>query len=447
MLQKFSIQDQSIIKGGFWAFASKIGNTLIVFLLNIAFSRILSPADLGNYYLVQSMLALFINIALFGIPGAIIKIIGESIGQENFGKAKQAIFKSILFTLASSFVIAIIVFSGAGVWIADKVFHSINIQHIIDFVTFLTIIFALQTLLVEILRGLQDIRSASIFEGLFGNIVFFIVIILFQWLKKVSISIRELFGFMIIANIISLSISGFILSKKILLIQVKNTTVKIGEIIRLSWPIWVTGMTYYILTKADIWILGIYEVPETVAIYGLSLKLVGLITMPLLIVNATITPKISELFTQGAKPKLENLLQNATTIAGIPSIILLFGYFILGSKILVLLYGSYYKGGSIILIILGVGQLINALAGPCGLVLMQTGFQKTLMLITIISGVSTIFLSIFLTIKWGAVGIAISTTLGQLLQNSFMLFYSRRLVGISTNFKINLLPQLIKKVI
>ncbi len=207
----------------------------------------------------------------------------------------------------------------------------------------------------------------------------------------------------------------------------------------LAWPVLITNLTRFALTQADLWILGAFRAQNSVALYGAALRLVALIAMPLMLVNAVVPPLIAEMSVQYRKKELETWLRRTATITALPALCALLIFILFGQFILATLYGEFYSAAALILAILSAGQIANVWSGSCGLTLMMTGHHRTLMKITIFCGIATVTAALWAVRNYGAPGVAIAASSGLVLQNLLMLFYAKRKTGIWTHVNLNAL--------
>jgi O-antigen/teichoic acid export membrane protein len=145
-----------------------------------------------------------------------------------------------------------------------------------------------------------------------------------------------------------------------------------------------------------------------------------------------IPPIVAELHAQGRTTQLERALRAGATLAGLPAlgilaVFLLFGPFVLGT-----VYGPEYRDAATILAILSSGRLLAVWAGSCGVVLMMTGHQRAMMAITLVSGSISIAGGLLAAPRFGAIGVAVTTSTAQVLQNLLQLILVRRRLGIWT---------------
>jgi O-antigen/teichoic acid export membrane protein len=153
---------------------------------------------------------------------------------------------------------------------------------------------------------------------------------------------------------------------------------------------------------------------------------------PMLILLSVAPPIIAELNARGDRAQLEQSVRAATALVALPSLLAFLALLTLGERILSAVYGPFYGQADGVAIVLGAGYLVNVLAGPCGVTLMMTGHQRAMMAITIASGVLSVAGALALVQPLGMIGVAISTSVGLVVQNVLMLLAVRQRVGIWT---------------
>lgn len=202
------------------------------------------------------------------------------------------------------------------------------------------------------------------------------------------------------------------------------------ELIRAAVPLLVTAITLYFLAQASIWITSWLFSGEQVALYGAASRLVTVVAIPLQIVNVFVPPAIAELHVLNKRDDLQRVLRTTATLAGLPSAMVLLFLIISGPHILSFLYGRFYSSAAPILVALSIGQLVNVLAGSCGMVLMMTGHQKAMMVISALVGTAVIPLSVYCGGRFGTTGIAWVAAAGLATQNLLMVLWARLRVGV-----------------
>lgn len=437
MLHKRSIKEK-LMKGGAWAFAGKVITALTGLAVNALLARLLTPEELGAYFLTFSLVTLAVITAHLGLTQAIVRFVAESMGTERPGRARLAVRWVVRLVFIGALLMACTLAFGGGSWVANNFFHSEMMSQVMGLAAVWVVLLSLQQLMAEIFRGFHDIRLATIFGGLVIGLLAMLMF-LGLWLLQGFSDLQQVILVTLVAALSSVILSSLLLWKKLCDLPLTlGDEIRVSEILRISGPLWVTNLTLFVLVQIDLWIMGIYRSPEEVAIYGAASRTVALVTMPLLIVNAVVPPLIAEMYAQGKIKELETALRAVATLTGIPSLIVLGGFVFFGDSILTLFFGEYYQTGAIVLTILSVGQLANVWAGSCGLTLMLTGHQSIMMLITVFCGLFTAVLAWFLVSQYGGWGVAVAASSGMTIQNLLMLLFVKKKVGVWTHVNLSL---------
>jgi O-antigen/teichoic acid export membrane protein len=213
------------------------------------------------------------------------------------------------------------------------------------------------------------------------------------------------------------------------------------DTLRDAFPILFISLTSFILlSSADLWILGAFRSQEEVAIYGAAARLVAFIAMPLLITNLVLPPIIAEMYAKGETTKLEHTLRSFSTLCGVPALLLLIAFVLLGGPILGLVYGSYYQSGTMVLVLLSVGKLAAVWSGSCGAVLQFTGHQGSMLRINLLTSPLFLIGALLLVREYGPIGVASATAAITVLQNVVLVLVAKRKTGMWTHVSFSLSP-------
>jgi len=210
------------------------------------------------------------------------------------------------------------------------------------------------------------------------------------------------------------------------------------DTLRDAFPILAISLTSFVLlSAADLWILGVFRSQEEVAVYGAAARLVTLIAMPLQITNLVLPPIIAEMYTQGRTGTLERTLRSFSTLSGLPSLLVLIMFMLLGGPILRVVYGSGYQSAAIVLVVVSAGKLAAVWAGSCGAVLQFTGHQGSMLRVSLLTSPLFIFGALLVVRAYGPVGIASVTAAIAVLQNATMVLVAKRKTGMWTHVSLS----------
>ena len=414
---------------------------MAVLAVNALLARLLTPEEYGAYFLILSLVAGASMFALMGLNHAIVRLVAESLGLNQQGRARSAIIHSMLLVAVGGLFVMSILGFGGGEWLAISLLNSPLIAGAMGLILIWIVALAYQVLSAEIFRGYHDIRLASVFGGLLSALLTAMVFT-FLLIWQGHSNLEQTITFAIGATIVSVLIAGVCVFRKIGHLESWNKFA-IKDVLQVSMPLLAPNITMFILAHADIWILGAFRPQATVAVYGSASRLMQLVPLPLLIVNAVLLPIIAEMHAQSKKVALQETLQATATMAMIPAAVMFALFVFFGRPLLGIIYGDFYRDGYVILIVLGVGQLAYAWTGSCGYTLMMTGQQRLMMYISLVAGLIVLGLGILLVGPYGASGIATATAIGLVAQAIAMWLGVRWTIGIWTHVSIRKIRELL----
>lgn len=436
-----------LMSGGAWAFGGKILIASAGLVSSALLARLLSPQDLGVYFLAYSIVTLGTSLGALGLTGTVVRFVAEGMARNHFGRVRCAIAVVLgAGTLGALGVGTTYLLYGDD--LAETVFDAPALAAIGGLVAGWIMVGTLQGLLAEIFRGFHDIRLATLLGSQTSGTVTGVATII---LLTVSLSLLWFFeGQATLATVVLLAIcsgavntllAGWLLHRKMAALprqppdKGQNTNFKqvLGEVLAVTWPILITNLVMFARINGDIWVLGSFLSQEEVAVYGAANRLVSVVTMPLIMINAIVPPLIAEMYAQGKRDELQRTLRALATVTAIPGFLASIGCIVFASPILGLVYGNYYREGAMVLIILSVALCTSLWTGSSGHVLMMTGYQKTQMIITIACGIVTLSMMVAAVGPYGIIGVAMARLAGYVLQNGLVWLMVKQKTGMWTH--------------
>jgi O-antigen/teichoic acid export membrane protein/nucleoside-diphosphate-sugar epimerase len=424
---------ERLMSESLWALLGKVSGTAFNLFVNALLARLLSVEEMGGYFITLSIVMFASVFAQFGLNYAVVRIIAETLA---LGKGQKAI-RSIIFIFkfaggGITFVMFFIAFKG-GFWFSKYIFDSVLIAKVSGVMSIWIVVFAFQHLMVETFRGFSDIRLAAIFGGIMPSLIMFFFTA-GVWIASGTSDLHQVIELFIFAGSINICLAGYFLWKKCKEKWKDSAPSAISSsyILKMAWPMWITNLMMIILAQSDLWILGILGNGEWVALYAASSRLAILISAPLLIINAVVPPHVAELYARKRRYEMENILRVVASFSGIFGFILFLLYALFGKFILSIVYGENYAVGSTLLYLLSTGQFVLVWGGASGIVLMMTGHQVSMMVITGFSGMLSVLLAIGLIGKYGTTGVAAATALGSIIQSVCMVIAVKRKLNVWT---------------
>ena len=421
-----------LLSGGIWVVAGKILGGPVVVVTNMLLARVLSPAELGAYFLAFSLVTVCATVAPLGANRAVVRFVAEAIGLNRPAVARGAVRHAIMLGIGGSLVLASAIYSGLGEWLAREVVHSQELADASDLVAAWIVPATMTLLIAEIFRGFHDLRWATLHGGLLGSLLTLLIVVALH-LNGVPMTLRVVVGVSFTATVLGVLVAVLTLHRRVRKLPSPAADRSLLGMLRVSLPLCVTTAIVLLLQQADIWLVGAFESSQDVAIYGAAARLMFIVSVPLFMVNAVIQPMVAEYYSQRRLDELQKLMRVAATVAAMPALAALACAIVFAAPGLRLLYGDTYMAGAGVLVVLALGQMVNVWTGSCGIFLMMTGHERTLMTLTALTGFVTVALMAALVGPFGILGVAIGSALGVSLQNAVLWFAAGRLTGVWTN--------------
>ncbi len=418
------------MSGGAWALLGKVLGSLAALAINVLLARLMTMADMGLFFIATSIVHFISVIALLGLQKTVIRLAAEALAKEDLLLLKGVIKRVMVICLMSALLVAAII-QLVGADIIRYTFKADSIAEYIGWLSIWAVFLTLGTIVAESFRGMHNIRDAALYSGFFTS-AFMVLMLYSVWIFSASLQLYEALQFIAFSTFLSAMIGSTFLYRKLRNIK-GSKTVSNKSVLMISAPLFVSSVTLFGITQADLWVMGIFASKEETALYGGAMRLLILIWLPLFLINSVVPPIISEHFALDKKEALEKILRVVATLSGVPGAIALLVFFFAADAIMALVYGTGYSQGGIILLILAAGHFVNTLAGSCGLVLMLSGHQNTHMMITVFAGVISVAGAILLVGPFGGVGVAASAAGSMSLYNIAMVYAVKRKTGIWTH--------------
>ena len=345
---------ERLVKGGSWSVVGKGVSGVAMIGIVAILARILSPEDIGAYFLGLSIVFVSSIVSRLGLDLGVVKLIAEAIAQKQGNRTYSIIIKSIIITILTSTFIGLLLWFVFGPWLDISLFGSKSLQSVIGLIAIWVIFSALQGLFSEIFRAFHDIQLAIYFGGtIFGGLISIgahLIAFLLIWLTHSQITLLSVVYISIAANLLGLLLAIPHLRNKLGSLDTNfEEPICIRDILSVSLPLWVTNISLMALTQVDIWIVGAFRSEKEVAIYGATTRIVKFVLMSQYVVNDVVAPIIAELNSRGIQQKLENTLRVTATFSALVALPIIGVLVAFNSQVMGFVYGTFYSSGGTML--------------------------------------------------------------------------------------------------
>lgn len=423
-----------LLTGSAWATGGRIIIAVTAFATNALLARLLSPQDLGVYFLAFSIVGVGALLGSLGMDQAVVRFVAQTVGLGRYQEARSALGRTLALG-AMGALGAGVAYLFLGHLVGEKLFQAPALVTATGLVAVWITVMTLQGLLGGAFRSFHDIRLSTVFNGLVTGVLISASLGVL-WLLRDEARLTTAMLLTVGSALLNVVLGGWVLRRKVKNLPARGAegvALGTGGIMQVALPLAVTNLTIFVMTQADLWILGAFRPPDEVAIYGAAARAVVLIAMPLVILNSVLPPLIAQMYAQGNRRQLERTLRATAAVAGIPAFFVLMAFIFFGKPILGLVFGDYYTNGATVLALLSIAQLVNVWTGAGSITLGYTGHQATIMTLTVAAGVVVIIAGLLVVGPYGATGVAAAVASGIATYNVALWLATRLKTGMWTH--------------
>jgi O-antigen/teichoic acid export membrane protein len=443
-----------LLSGSIWAVAGRFGGAMVGILTASLLTFVISPKEVGAYNLVLTIVSFGALVGALGLPKTVVRLVAENMGLNRPGRTRRVIYTVLGLGVVGTLLTSLAYYLVIGDIVEGWLFDSPLLLGLTGLIAVWMAIAIVQEITAEAFRGFHDMRWATLLGGLAtggksGGLIMKLLLLGALGLLVVTgagVDLRTVTLVSIGAGSVTVLLSCWLLYGKVSSLGSKATEeepVSTREVLDDAVPFLGIAMTAFVLQTADIWILGALDSDTSVGVYANASKLVTFVVMPLLVVNLVMPPIVAEMYAQGRIARLERTLRAFSTLAGVPALLVLVGFMLLGGPILGLLYNQdIYSSNTawLVLLILSAAKLVAVWSGSCGLVLQFTGHQGSMLRVSLLTSPLFFVLAIPAAMRYGPIGVAAAAALTTSLQNVIMVLLAKRKTGMWTHVSFSLSP-------
>ena len=420
-----------LLEGSAWVFGARAASLVLGVVIASLLGRLLTTEELGVYASSFTLALIGSALAKLGLDRAVIRFVAGALGTGEPGRARAAIRIAVGLGSAGAVALGVFMAAGPGQALAREVFHSPALAAVIPLAAGWLIAIAIQSLTVESFRGLSAFNFATIFDALIVDSVSAATFAA-VWVAGIEVGARGVIAVSAAATALAAGLGMSLLFRRMRSLEGPGDVAP-REMLHVGWPLMFTNLAILLLgSGVDLLILGAFEPQSEVGLYAAASRLVVFVVTPFVVFSGVIPPIIAELHAQGKMRQLERALRAGATLAGIPSfaVLLVFLLSALGARGRVV-QADLPRGRSDP-DVLSLGRLIAVWAGSAGVTLMMTGYQRAMMVTTLLSAALSVGAGIVGAAAFGAIGVAVATASAQILQNTMQLVIVHRRLGVWT---------------
>lgn len=407
------------------AFAIRIISAIIAFVSQVLLARWMGSFDYGIFVLVWVTMIIVGNLACLGFHTSVIRFIPEYREKGMMSELRGILVTSRLFVLIASTLFATL--GAGGVWLFSG---AIENYYVVPFI--LGLICLPMIALSDLLSGLARAQSWALFALSPTYIVRPLLILVFMaaalfagYPASAETAIIAAIAATYVTSIGQLVGVTAHIDRKVPSGPLK---IHLRDWFMISLPIFLVESFFFLLTNADVLMVGFFMDPEHVAVYFATVKTLALVHFVYFAVKAGVAQRYAQ-FTHGDPGRLAGFARETVSWTFWPSAAMAVVVLALGEPMLEL-FGPGFEQGFPLLFLLVLGVVARAAVGPCESLLTMTGNQNVCALVYALTLALNVALSFALIPLFGLWGAAIATTLSMVFEASALSFTVWRRLGI-----------------
>ncbi len=418
---------REVARGTVIALALKLAGAALSFAFNVVVARLLGAAGVGVYFLALSVAVIASIVGRIGLDSAILRFVATHATRGEWGSVARIYALSLRLAICAGSILTLLIFIAAP-WMAAVMFGKPELGEPLRWMSLSILPFALLNLHAEALKGLKRIPEAMLIQGVGVPLVSLLVIVP---LVGTAGTVGAVWAYLVATTLVALT-AALLWRRGSGRLPVDDSEFRFATLWSSCKPLFVSSvMNRAILPWAPLFLLGLWEAPEAVGVFGAATRVAILVSFLLMAVNNVIAPKFAELQAEG---KLQMLGRTARRAALLVTALTspVFLVLVLGSEQIMLLFGPEFTSGATALAVLATGQLFNALCGSVSYILIVTGHETDVRNFTIVSVIVQVVACILLIPMLGLLGAAIGAAAAVIVSNLLATVVVWRRLGIIT---------------
>ena len=397
------------------AFTIRIVSAVIAFVSQVFLARWMGSFEYGIFVLVWTTMIIVGNLSCLGFHTSVIRYLPEYRAKGMLPELRGILLTSRLFVLVASSLIAAI--GAAGVWYFSPWLES---YYVVPFILGLTCLPMIA--LSDVLQGVARANSwpiSALAPTYLTRPLLILAVMGVALLSGLPADARTAILSTIVATYATTLVQLMTMTARVSRgISAGPMRILLREWFVVSLPIFLIESFFFLLTNADVLMVGAFMQPNDVAVYFATVKTLALVHFVYFAVKTGVAQRYAQ-FTHGDRSKLAAFARETVTWTFWPSLAMALAVLAIGKPML-MLFGPGFEHGYPLLFPLVAGVVARAAVGPAEALLTMSGNQNVCAAVFAATLAVNLSLAFVLIPQFGLWGAAIATTLSMMFEAALL---------------------------
>lgn len=394
-----------IAKGAGIVFVGTVVSGGLRYLFQVIVARHIGVDLFGLFSLGLAIFSIAQAMTSLGMGRGVVRYVALYQGKGDLRRVKGTIYFAVALSLGGSILASLLLITISET-LAIYVFHTPGLTNVLRFFAIAIPFSALTTVLLSAIQALRIMRYQVYVRDLFellSRIALAILVFLLGW---------KLWGaiFALVVSVIAGTFLSFFFYRKAFHPIPGDSVRPIFEprgFLAFCWPLFLANGFYLMGNWTYTFLLGYLETPEAVGVFSAAYRTSLLVQGILLSFATMFAPIISDLHRRRENKELESLFKTVAKWVfslSLPALLLMAIF----SREIMAIFGPDFAVGATSLVILSIGQLMNSVGGPLGMMIDMSGRSRLTLLNAVLAFLLQIGLCFVLIPRYGIVGAALA---------------------------------------
>lgn len=415
----------TLIKLGFAA-GAKTAAAFAAFALTALITRNMPNDEAGLFLLGFTLITVLSIFFRLGLDNVILRFLSAH-GTDEF--AQEKLNRGLLW-IATAAIPATVLGMALSEPIAIHIFNKPGFAPVLFWMLPALPVMALFMLLAMAFQAQHRVVLTTLFQNL-GVSTLFITGFGYLWFDQ-----PEAIDAVTSAQVYAVAAVSIFIAALVLWFNQRNIIFKLvdyrdSELTRASLNLWIESMMNLTVQWSGILIAGALLSAGEIAQLAAAQRTAMLTSFVLMVVNMVVAPQYARLWKGGNIESIRYLAKWSTRgmiVMALPVVVMMIAW----PEHVMSLFGEGYEEAAILLVIFVTAQYLDVGTGSVGYILNMTGNEYLNRNVALFGAIFTVPLILVLTLKYGVVGAAIATAIGQSIQSIVKVFLIKYKLGFYT---------------